>query len=216
MSKNPEKDALRKAATKQKIIETGFRVFAERTIDAANLKEVAAAGDMAMSTVYFYYNRKEALVLDIGAWVWKQYTDANIHPDIEHSTAAEDYAFFLESFIDLYRNHRDMLRFNQFFNIYVQREGIPAERMRPYNNVIDALAQRFHVCYEKAKIDGTLRTDIPEREMFSRTLHLMLAAVTRYAVGLVYDGGVDPESELIFLRDMMMESARPTNQEMHL
>ena len=212
MSKSPEKDALRKAATKQKIIETGFRVFAERTIDAANLKEVAAAADMAMSTVYFYYNRKEALVLDIGAWVWKQYTDANTRPDTADSTAAERYAFFLESFIDLYRNHRDMLRFNQFFNVYVQREGIPAERMRPYNDVIDALAQKFHACYEKAKVDGTLRTDIPEREMFSRTLHLMLAAVTRYAVGLVYDGGIDPESELIFLKDMMMESARPTNK----
>ena len=34
MGTNPEMDALRKARTRQKIIETAFHVFAERTIDA--------------------------------------------------------------------------------------------------------------------------------------------------------------------------------------
>ena len=61
----------------------------------------------------------------------------------------------------------------------------------------------FHRIYEKAKIDGTVRTDIPENEIFSSTLHLMLAAVTRYAVGLVYDGGTDPEQELRLLKDVL-------------
>ena len=58
---------------------------------------------------------------------------------------------------------RDLLRFNQFFNVYIQSENIE-----------------------------------PEEEMFSTTLHLMLAAVTRYAVGLVYipEGGFDAEKEL--------------------
>ena len=40
--------------------------------------------------------------------------------------------------------------------------------------------------------------------MFSATLHLMLAAVTRYAVGLVYLRGPDPEQELL-LRDLLVE-----------
>ena len=52
--------------------------------------------------------------------------------------------------------------------------------------------------------DGTLRTDVPEKKMFSLTLHLMLAAVTRYAVGLLYDAGIDPEEELTELKDMLM------------
>ena len=40
--------------------------------------------------------------------------------------------------------------------------------------------------------------------MFSTTLHLMLAAVTRYAVGLVYEGGTEPEKELTVLKEMLM------------
>ena len=58
--------------------------------------------------------------------------------------------------------------------------------------------------YETAKQDGTLRTDIPEQKIFSTTLHLMLAAVTRYAVGLIYQGG-EPEEELTALKEMLMQ-----------
>ena len=63
--------------------------------------------------------------------------------------------------------------------------------------MIDALRERFHAVYLKGERDKTLRTDIPEGKMFSATLHLMLAMVTRYAVGLVYDAGVAPEEELL-------------------
>ena len=209
MGLNPEKDAERRARTQNKILKTAFRVFAERTIDAVNLTDIAIETGVSMTTVYHYYNKKEKLVLEVGAWVWKQYTENDYaRLELPGRTAAEDYEYFLDSFIDLYRNHRDILRFNQFFNIYVQRESIPPEAMRPYNDVIEAIAQRFHVVYERAKEDGTLRTDIPEREMFSVTLHLMLAVVTRYAAGLVYDGGIEPEHELMVQRNSLLEAYR--------
>ena len=42
--------------------------------------------------------------------------------------------------------------------------------------------------------------------MFSTTLHLMLAAVTRYAMGLVYipEKGFDPVKELTMLKEMLL------------
>ena len=207
MGFNAETDAKRKAATRQKIVETGFHVFAEKTIDAVNLTEVAKAAGLGMATVYRNFNSKTALVLEIGTWVWSNYKGEQ-KKNMERTgvTGGEEYELYLDAFIDLYRNQRDILRFNQFFNIYVQREGIPSEMMRPYNDVIEALVKRFHVTYEKGKADGTLRTDESETEIFSKTIHLMLAAVTRYAVGLVYDGGIDPEKELLFLKDMLMHA----------
>lgn len=209
MGLNPEKDAERRARTQKKILRAAFRVFAERTIDAVNLTDVALEAGVAMTTVYRYYSTKEKLVLEVGAWVWKQYTENDYaRLELPGRTAVEDYEYYLDSFIDLYRNHRDILRFNQFFNIYVQRESIPPEYMRPYNDVIEAIEHRFHAMYERAKEDGTLRTDIPEREMFSVTLHLMLAVVTRYAVGLVYDGGIEPENELLVQRNLLLEAYR--------
>ena len=40
--------------------------------------------------------------------------------------------------------------------------------------------------------------------MFSGSFHIMLAAVTRYAVGLAVVIDSDPESELVMLADMLM------------
>ncbi len=104
----------------------------------------------------------------------------------------------------MYRNHKDMLRFNQFFNIYLLSEDISEEEKRPNLEAIGAIEKRFEIIYEKGKKDGTLRTDIPAKEMFSATAHLMLAAVTRYAVGLAYTEDTDAERELVLLKRMMM------------
>ena len=40
--------------------------------------------------------------------------------------------------------------------------------------------------------------------MFSVTLHLMLATVTRYAVGLAYNEDTDAEAELELLKEMLL------------
>lgn len=205
MGFDPKADARRKAATRQKIIETGFRVFCEKTIDATSIQEIADAAGIGIATVYRHFSTKTALVADINTWIWNQYIEEGFHNiDWDGSTAAEILDRYLGAFIDLYRNHRDLLRYNQFFNVYAQREGIPTRRLKSFLTVVDTVEARFHRMYEKAKADGTLRTDVSEREMFSKTLHLMLAAVTRYAVGLVYDSGIAPEEELLFLRDLLL------------
>ena len=113
-------------------------------------------------------------------------------------TAKGIFEFYLDSFIELYRHKRDLLRFNQFFNIYIQAEHIDPEAMKPYRDMIEGLRISFHVVYARAEQDHTVRTDESEEEMFSTTLHLMLAAATRYAIGLVYipEEGFDAEKEL--------------------
>lgn len=196
-----------RAAMRRHILESAFRIFSEKTIDAVNLTEVAKDAGVGAATVYRYFGSKTELVLEVSTWAWESFLrDNETRLDRRDRTAAQIYAFFLDSFIDLYRNHRDILRFNQFFNVYVQREDVTPEQLQPYNSMIGSRFRRFHECYEKGKVDRTLRTDIPEREIFSKTLHLMLAAVTRYAVGLVYDLGIAPEEELIFLKGLLMKA----------
>ena len=98
-------------------------------------------------------------------------------------------------------------RYNQFFNVYLQHAGADKGRMAPYEQVIGGFADLFRAIWEKGAEDGTLRTEIPWQQAFSVTLHMMLAAVTRYAVGLAYqpEGGSGPEEELTLLRDMIVK-----------
>lgn len=217
MSTNPELNTLQKEVTRTKILEAGFRIFAEKTIERVTMTDVAEAAGVGVATVYRYYKTKPELVLGIGTWSWEQYMSQTVGGlDVERMTALEEFTVYLDFFLDLYRKHRDLLRFNQFFNVYVQSEDLSADEMGAYRKMIGFLAGRIHAMYQKAVQDHTLRTDIPWKEMFSATVHLMLAAVTRYAVGLVYDGGVDPEKELILQRNMLIREFMNKKNEEHI
>ena len=205
MGINPELNELQKEVTRQRILETGFRIFAEGTIEKVKMSDVAKVGGVGTTTVYRYYKTKPELVLAISTWAWERYLNQTLRQiDPSKVTAAEEYEFFLDTFLDMYHNHRNLLRFNQFFNVYVQNEEIPPEVMEPYFKVVKNLEARFAALHEKAKKDHTVRIDIPAKEMLLTSTHLMLAAVTRYAVGLVYEGGIDPEKELVLQKNMLL------------
>ena len=196
------KEAVAIAARKQKIVEKAYELFSSRTIDSVSLQDIADETGVGISMLYRYFENKQTLVVEAATWKWRVFHEENAKrrpdPFFEEMTAAEIFDFYLDSFLVLYRDHRDLLRFNQFFNVYVQSEGIDKATLRPDQEVILGFKEAFHITYQKAETDHTLRTDISEEKMFSTTLHLMLAVVTRYAVGLVYipKDGFDPMEEL--------------------
>ncbi len=199
-----------KMAKKQHILETAFTLFSERGIESVTVPEIAEVCGVGRATVYRYFATKMDLVVAVGTWKWEAYIDAHdvsLPPEtLESMTGAGLLRFYLDAFLDLYRNHRDILRFNYGFNSYLQHGAGSSEQKRPYMAVAGHLAERFHELYERGRADGTLNTQISEEEMFSSSFHIMLAAVTRYAVGLVYipEHGVDPESELVMLEELLL------------
>ena len=211
MGRNLEKDAIEMAAKNQRILENGLKIFAERTIEKVKMSEVADAAGIGVASLYRYYSTKPALVLGIGTWMWEEFTKNHIGEkqsgeNFQNMTGSEAFEVYLDSYIDLYKNHSDMLRFNQFLNVYLKSEDISEDEKNPYLDVIGEIEKRFEIIYKKGKKDGTLRGDLSAKEMFSATLHLMMAAVTRYAVGLAYNAGGDAEEkELSLLKEMMMD-----------
>lgn len=212
----PDADAKKKSATRQLILETALRLFSEKTINAVNLKEIGEAAGVSFMTVYRYFDKKPDLVLAVGAWAWGQFAGTvwkrrNQMEELRKMTAAEEFEYYLDSFLEMYRKHRNMLRFSQYFNIYLQTENIDQDTLKPYHEFIVRLEKEFHAIYARGEQDHTIRTDVPEKEMFSTTLHLMLAVVTRYAVGLAYQpgDGFDAEKELETQKRMLMREYLP-------
>ncbi len=199
-----------KQAKARHIMETAFRLFSERGIAPVTMPEVAKACGVGRATLYRYFTTKLDLVVAIGTWKWSAYIaghDASVSPEaLVQMTGAGYLRFFLDGFLDLYQNHSDILRFNYNFNSYLRYETGTAAQRQPYLRLVDELGARFHALYELGREDGTLRTDIPEASMFSSAFHIMLAAVTRYAVGLVYvpEQVTDPLSELVMLEELLL------------
>ena len=205
-----KKEAVMMSERRKTFLESGFKLFSSKNIDTVSLQEVADESGLGVATLYRYFVNKPGLVVAVATWKWEEYLKENKarrpSANFEGMKASEIFEFYLDSFLELYRDHRDMLRFNQFFNVSVQAEHIDPDVMKPYKEIIYDLKEFFHEIYLKAQEDHTVRTDEPEEQMFSTTLHLMLAAVTRYAVGLVYtpQDGFDAQAELETMKEIFL------------
>jgi AcrR family transcriptional regulator len=60
----PGRRERKKAATRQKIADTALRLFLEHGYDAVGIRDVAAAADVAVTTVFAHFASKEALVFE--------------------------------------------------------------------------------------------------------------------------------------------------------
>lgn len=198
-----------KMAKRQHILETAYRLFSERGIERVTMQEVAKAGGVGTATVFRYFTTKLALVVAVGTWKWEDYIarhNAQLSAEqLERMTGAQWLRFYLDAFLDLYRKEPDILRFNYNFNSFLHYEAGDAVQRLPYIEMAKALGDSFHELYERGRRDGTLNTDISEPAMFSGSFHIMLAATTRYAQGLVYvlEEGADPDSELEMLAELL-------------
>jgi len=200
-----------KQKKRQRILEEGFALFSERGIGQVTMPEVAQVCGISRATLYRYYETKLDLVIAIGAWKWDEYIryymKTKSEEEKKNMSGAEHLRFFCDSFIDLYRNHRDILRYNYEFNSYLAHEGGQEEQRGAYMRVISVLKAQFHYVYKKGVRDATLNTDISEEDMFSSIFRIMLAVTTRYATGLIYlpETGEDPGNQLVMLEELLLE-----------
>ena len=208
--RNLEKDEAEMAYRRERMMEEGFRLFSEKGVGQVSMMEVAAACRVGVATVYRYFNTKLELVLAIGEAKWNEYAEKvrklRAEKNADAMTAGEELSFYLDFYIDLYRNHKDILRFNQELNNYARQEHATAEQLAPYLRSIQAFGVTFHQMYEKGKRDGTLKTDLPEEKLFAATAHIMMAVAVRYAQGLLFsaENEEDRTEEYMLLKRMIL------------
>lgn len=213
MGFDPKQDALQKEETNRRILDAGFCIFSEMSIDKVSMANVANKAGIGIATLYRHYRTKPELVVAVGTHVWSNFIrDYTPIRNDDKMTAVEELEFFLDSFLELYKNHKKLLCFNQFFNIYIRNEAVPKKALNSYNEMVDKLAIRFHRIYVKGESDKTLCTEMSEKAMFLSIVHLMLAAVTRYAIGLVYEKDSESYKELILLKNMIMREFSQKNK----
>ncbi|MBQ7599531.1 MAG: TetR/AcrR family transcriptional regulator [Clostridia bacterium] len=209
--RNIEKDEREMAERREMMLEAGFRIFAEKGIETVSMQEVADECGLGIATVYRYFSNKLLFVIAIGARKWREYFGEVERKyaarGIAGADAAEELAFYLDSYIALYRQHPDMLKFNQNFNGYILHEHPEPEQMSEYLVAAALFVKKFHRLYEKGLLDGSIRTDDGETVMFNSTMHIMLAVCCRFAQGVVVhtDDPEDLTMELQILKNMILD-----------
>ena len=208
--RNLEKDAVEMAARRQKMLQSGFELFSSRAIEPVTMQQVADACGVGIATLYRYFPTKLDLVVAISAEQWKIIFAGLLEEcaatKIDEKTAAEQFEFYLDRFIDLYEHHAALLRFNYDFNYYIANAHVTREQLSANSDVVVSFSKRFHNIWVKAQADGTVRTDVGETELFASSMHIMLAVATRFAAGQIYReaSSEDDVRELKTLKKMIM------------
>jgi AcrR family transcriptional regulator len=210
--KSTEPDAGAMAARREKLLNAGFRLFAEQSIEAVKLADIAKDCDIGVATLYRYFGTKADLVIEIATKHWLLYFDI-VESEFQKRggdgmSAAEELDFFLDCFIELYRNHKDVLKFNRNFDTYVKHEACTEAQMRPYNEAVSKFADKFHRLYQKGQKDGTLDIRFPEKKFFLNLLYIMVSVAGKYAEGLIYPPNDDQDKteELFMLKHIILNA----------
>lgn len=211
MPRNIERDKREADRRKNQLIEAGFRLFSQNGIETVSLQKVADAANVSPATMYKYFLTKEKLLIAISAKVWDEvWQEALGDPGtnhFEHFTAYQGIEFYADRMIALYKNRPEVLRFSSEYKTYMNRRGnMEDKQLREHLDVLKPMQLLFHGMYERAKVDGSIRTDIPEEEMFITSSITMLSMAERYAQGLVWlnDPKDDHTQELLHLKEMLL------------
>ena len=202
----------KKELIQRTIMENAFALCAQRGIESISLGEIAAASDIGRATLFRYFGSKLELVVAVSVWKWQEYVDfyrgSFSEKRIAQMTGVEYLRMYLDSFIDLYRNHPDILRFNYSFNNYIRTEKNAEKEIGSYVQTVKGIETKFFELYARGMKDRTLNPAFTREAMFSGSFHIMLAAATRFAVGLLYisKDASEPEQELVMLEQMLLHT----------
>ena len=196
----------------QRIIDTAFRLFVEKKIEAVSMDEVAKEAGVGRATLFRCYNNKTELAIAVCASKWKAYLDkldeARPISSIHDIPAIGRFIFTLDSYIGMYQNHKDLLQYNENVNHFVSHSGgvETAGMMADFHASLYSVDTRLHMMYKRAQEDHTFRTDIPEEEFMRVTVHTMMTACAYYAGGFIWGSknNKDYTPELLRVKEMIL------------
>jgi len=210
MARNVERDNERELERRDKMMRAGFDLFAERGIENVSLKEIADKANVGIATLYNYYQNKTRLVVALSAhvWgiVWKEYYDSIDKEKFETLKFSQRVENYLDGIIGLYLKHPNILKFSGEYKTYISRQSIERVDVKEHLDALKPLDDIFHASYLEAKKEGSVRTDIPEQELYTTICITMLAMAERYASGIVWymNDTSNYHNELNYLKEMIL------------
>lgn len=210
MARNVERDERLAQQRKMQLIQAGFALFSSKGIENVSMQSVADLADVGPATMYNYFKTKVNLVIAISGYIWKSVWDqALANASIDEMMKMDAYQLvvqYTDIILNLYKTRPDILKFSGNYKTFVVREGAQQNQLVEHLSPLEPIEKLFKIKYEEAKTDKSIRTDVPETEMFTTIALTMLGMAERYAEGIVWADGQKPDhlKELEYTKNMIL------------
>jgi len=174
---------------KEKILDVSYELFYTEGIDKVSIHKVASKVGIGFTSLYRNFPSKAKLVLEIAKNKWNKY-----YLEVEEKYKSlngdkfsfyEELEFYIDCYIDLYLKHKELLKFNFYFETFISNEDIKKEDMKDFIEVFMLFKNKFNNTFKKYH-DGSIKKDIKEDDLFYGIMHQFLSTLTKYASGVIF------------------------------
>lgn len=194
---------------KDEIISAALALFLEKGIDACSINDIAMNAEVGPATVYRHFENKPQIVIASAVKLWEDEISQlmpRILPDnISTFSGIDKVRNILNSYIILYQEYPEFIRFLDEFDNYVVKEKIDADTLQIYEKNILDLREILFKSLEAGKQDGTIKKDVNECIFYATVTHALLSLSEKLVLRgniLKSDNEIEASVQLNLIIDM--------------
>ena len=176
-----ERDEL-KNARMERILLSAFSLFSHNGFETIAMTDIAKDAEIGVASLYRYFATKDEIAIRTAIWSWEKQKQL-ILPILDDSgyykkNGLDQLAEIFELFCKLYQSVPDFFRYIYFFDAYIVCQKIEAERLIPYQEVIQSVQSIINDAIHKGIEDSSISSKFKgkEKQLYYSLMHTFFSA----------------------------------------
>lgn len=208
----------------QAIIECTFGLFSENGIENISMNDIAVASKIGVASLYRYFQTKEELAIEVAIYAWNLelsvFNEVFTSKKYEALSGYEQLKELLEVFADALVTQRSFFSFVYYFDSFIKKEKVSAEKLREYERSILGTNTIVVQALDKGIADGSISfsgsnnevlSSASTQEMFITMMHSLFCLAQKLSISgdlLAMDEIVGARKQIEILINMLLVSLK--------
>ena len=204
----------------QSIIECSFGLFSENGIENISMNDIAAEAKIGVASLYRYFQTKEELAIEVAIYAWNLetsvFTEVFTSEKYKALNGFEQLKELLEVFADALVTQRSFFSFVYYFDSFIKKEKVSAEKLREYERTILGTNTIVVQSLDKGIADGSISfsgsknevlSAASTQEMFITMMHSLFCLAQKLSISgdlLAMDEIVESRRQIEILINMLL------------
>lgn len=158
-----------------KMIQAAMMVFDQHGIETTKMTDIASQAAIGVASLYRYFSNKVELALTVGMAYWDDLYDYIDNIQTQNLTGIEGLKQMMKVYTDDHIKLTAFFRFIEQLDAFLMKVKGSEERLKQYENKLNAIEPFFDHLLERGIKDGTIRNDIDIQKTYVMISHTITA-----------------------------------------
>ncbi len=163
----------------ERAVEISARMFLRDGIEAVKMTDIADECCIGVATLYRYFGTKTGITIAAMTYLWndvkQMFSGVFGSENFRRQLGIKQLAELMKLYIVLYETHPGFLKLLGEFDLLIQRENIPKENLREYDQSIINFYPVFESAYMIGIADGSVREDVDIKLFYVSFGHALMS-----------------------------------------